>query len=219
VDVILAHWHYKPKSGAGLVTLAALKKFGLLADEGSGDTRKARLSDLALNIILHEVGSDDWSKLVKQAALAPSIHAELWKEFDGSLPADGTLKRKLILERSFTQSAVDEFVPQLRKTLAFVKLTQADKLTSNGQDKNVSNRTNEPMSASPPAVTQTEISSNTPAPPKAGQLIREMSVPIAPDEWVMFRAAFPLTEGKWKQLLTTLEAMKPALVKPDETAK
>jgi len=44
-----------------------------------------------------------------------------------------------------------------------------------------------------------------------------MSVPIAPDEWVMFRAAFPLTEGKWKQLLVTLDAMKPALVKPDET--
>src|SRR5438552_17689881 len=50
-EAILHHWGYGPKSGPGLVTLAALKRFGLLTGEGSG---KSRLSNFALRIILDE---------------------------------------------------------------------------------------------------------------------------------------------------------------------
>ena len=52
VETILAHWGYKANSGKGLVILAALKKFGLLLDEGSGKGRKARLSEDAIKIVL-----------------------------------------------------------------------------------------------------------------------------------------------------------------------
>src|SRR4051812_1763070 len=47
VGTILHHWGYKPHSGAGLVALAALKKFGFIEDDGSGQTRRARLTDEA----------------------------------------------------------------------------------------------------------------------------------------------------------------------------
>jgi len=50
-EAILDHWGYASKSGPGLVTLAALKRFGLLQTEGPG---KARLTNLALSIILDE---------------------------------------------------------------------------------------------------------------------------------------------------------------------
>src|SRR2546425_830513 len=71
-DAILGHWGYKPRTGPGLVTIAALKRFGLLDSEGSG---KSRLSNLALRIILDErEDSPDRDAAIKQAALTPSIH-------------------------------------------------------------------------------------------------------------------------------------------------
>src|SRR5207253_10235130 len=40
VDVLYSHWGHKPKSGAGGVVLAALKKYGLITDDGSGANRR-----------------------------------------------------------------------------------------------------------------------------------------------------------------------------------
>src|SRR5689334_3352156 len=54
IDTILSHWGYRSGSGLGLVVLAALIKFGLLADEGSGKGRHARLTEDALKIIQDE---------------------------------------------------------------------------------------------------------------------------------------------------------------------
>src|SRR5689334_2255157 len=48
-------WGYKEKSSGGLQTVSALKQFGLLLDEGSGDKRHVRLTELAFRILLDEV--------------------------------------------------------------------------------------------------------------------------------------------------------------------
>src|SRR4030065_1722360 len=54
VETILTHWNYRPMSGAGLVAFSALIKFGLMTDNGSGRNRNARLTDLALRILLDD---------------------------------------------------------------------------------------------------------------------------------------------------------------------
>jgi hypothetical protein len=207
VEVILSHWGYSPKSGAGLVTLAALKKFGLLLDQGSGDSRKGRLSEAALKILLDEEGSPTRAQLIREAALTPSIHRELWQEYGGSLPSDATLRKHLLLDKGFTESAVEEFVPQFKSTVAFAKLTLDDKLSTNDEDKQ-----NGSMITAGSATSQGEASLG--APRSSG--MRDQSVPVSRDELVIFRAAFPLSESKWQQMMAVLDVMKPTLTKPDE---
>src|SRR5437870_2499127 len=76
-EAIMEHMGYSAKSGPGFGVLGALKRFGLLRAEGSG---KSRLSDLALRIILDErEDSSERDKAVKEAALAPAIHREIWE--------------------------------------------------------------------------------------------------------------------------------------------
>src|SRR6266699_4539080 len=52
VDTALSHWDFKPRSGAGLVVIGALKAFGLLEDQGSGSSRQVRLTEFAVRLLL-----------------------------------------------------------------------------------------------------------------------------------------------------------------------
>src|SRR6266404_1422361 len=116
VDAILHHWGYKPNSGAALVHLAALKKFGLLQDEGSGKSRRGRLTPLALDIILDERDdSPDRAASIARAALEPTVHAELWEKYGPSLPeSDAPLRFYLTRERAFTDPAAQELIREFR---------------------------------------------------------------------------------------------------------
>src|ERR1700733_4242727 len=70
VGTIVAHWRYKSLNGPAAQTLAALKKYGLLEDEGSGENRKARISALADVIVAHP---DEGMRMaaIREAALKP----------------------------------------------------------------------------------------------------------------------------------------------------
>lgn len=41
----------------------------------------------------------------------------------------------------------------------------------------------------------------------------EVVVPLSSQEWVVLRAAWPLTAAGWERMLVVLEAMRPGLVK------
>ena len=205
VETILSHWEYEPKSSGGYQLLAALKKFGLLNDEGSGANRTARLTRNAVEILLDDrEDSSDRQQLIQEAALKPPIHAELWKEYGASLPSDKNLKHKLRFNKGFTDRGVAEFIPQFRRTLAFAKLTGSGMLSDDEEDK-PSEETEGFMRPS------TKLEGAQAA--ATGQLqTRVIQLPIAPGEWAALQAPFPLTEEKWKQMLDLLTAMKPGLV-------
>jgi hypothetical protein len=132
-EAIVAHWGYTAKSGAGQVALAALRKFGLLIYEG----KSARLSDLAFQILWDEEDSEARRTAIKQAALNPTIHRELWDQYGASLPSDTTLKLEL-RRRGFAESAIPEFLDQFRSTLAFAQLTEADRVPDRDGDTAIS---------------------------------------------------------------------------------
>lgn len=210
VNTILEHWGYEPKSGHGLVAVAALKKFGLLIDEGSGPGRKAHLSKTALQILLDErEDSTERQQIIEEAALRPAIHRELWDEYGGSLPSEGTLKHKLRFERNFSDRGVTEFIPQFRSTLSYAKLLDSGKLSGDDQDKNKP----ESEGMMSPATTIEELPAK---PPSSKSQTKVIQLPIAPEEWAALQAPFPLTQEKWTQMLAVLEAMKPALVTENE---
>ncbi len=120
VNLAMQHWGYKEESSTGFSCIAALKKFGLVDHEGMGESRHVRLSNLALTILLdNDPGSDARRDALRNAALGPRIHAELWDRYGAELPSDQSLRRFLVLERSFNEAAVDELLEEYRATMAF----------------------------------------------------------------------------------------------------
>jgi hypothetical protein len=130
---VVKHWGYSPKSSAGLLTLSALKKFELIEDEGAGESRKVRLTDLALRIILDpDVKSKH--EAIQKAALNPAIHAEIWEKYGGNLPSTETLKYYLHMERGFTGFGADEFIREFVDTISFAKLGESGTLSGEESD-------------------------------------------------------------------------------------
>ena len=123
VNLAMQHWGYKEESSTGFSCIAALKKFGLVDHEGMGESRQVRLSNLALTILLdNDPGSAARRDALRNAALGPRIHAELWERYGAELPSDQSLRRFLVLERSFNEAAVDELLEEYRATMAFAGL-------------------------------------------------------------------------------------------------
>ena len=123
VSVAMQHWGYKEESSTGYSCVAALKKFGLVDHEGMGETRQMRLSDLALRILLDaDPQSVERRAALREAALGPRIHAELWERYGNDLPSDQSLKRFLVLERSFNEASVDELLAEYKATMAYAGL-------------------------------------------------------------------------------------------------
>jgi hypothetical protein len=211
VSAIYGHWGYGANTGPGMIALAALKKFGLLVDEGSGAGRKARLSDDALRILLDEredtFGRLERQRAIQEAALKPAIHAELWGRYGSALPSDATLRFELQTERAFTKRGVEEFIPQFKSTLAFAQLTGRAKLSGSQKDKE-EDESESPM-APPTTLVDTPV---LPKPKTEARQPRVVQLPISASEWAALQAPFPLTESQWQQMLTVLDAMKAGLV-------
>ena len=73
-NVLAQHWGYKNEKGAFPVTLAALRKYGLVA-ESETDKGQEQLTDLAFRLIVDQPESDAWKEAVKKAALNPKLHS------------------------------------------------------------------------------------------------------------------------------------------------
>lgn len=196
-------WGYSPKSSGGLQTVAAMKRFGLLDDEGSANRRQVRVSDLGRTIVTDEPGSVERATRIKQAALLPKIHRELWEEHAGSLPPDSTLRFKLVNDRAFSESAARDLIEEFRKTLDFAGLTEEDGMVSSGyQDNEETNITKAP----PTAPTRP-----SPMGPVA-QPVAGFQLPVGPGEFALLQGPFPITDDQWNLMLSVLQAMKPGLV-------
>ena len=128
---IAVEWETNTKSSVFMQTISALKQFGLLEDEGKGEERQAKISSLAKTIINHQDSSRERDSALKIAALFPKIHQEIWLKYKGGLPPADSPIRAYLLERkegAFNKDYVDNFIRQLRQTIAFAKLTETDKI-------------------------------------------------------------------------------------------
>jgi hypothetical protein len=121
VEALARYWGYKSLNGPAALTLAALRKFGLLLYEGSGEDRRARLTDLAVSILANP-DVDARTRAIQEAALNPPIHQEVWAKFGSELPPDDTLEWELTRERGFTETGAREFIPNFRDTIEYAQL-------------------------------------------------------------------------------------------------
>jgi hypothetical protein len=120
-EVALAHWGYGPNSSGGRQTLAALRAYGLLQD----DQGMVRLSDRALRLLRDAGDSPERAELLRQAALAPPLHARMWERYGADLPLDKSLRPWLVLELRFNEGSVEDFLRSYKETVSFAGLAPA----------------------------------------------------------------------------------------------
>jgi hypothetical protein len=203
----MRHWGYKSMNGPASLTLAALKKFGLIEDEGVRGDRVAWVSDLAVDI-LENPSSDRRVQAIKEAALRPAIHRELWDKYGSSLPSDANLRWELTRERGFTETGADEFIPEYKTTIAYAKLTTGDTVSTQTLQGKGEDGDDEP-----------EQDLDLPKPQRRRRVTEDatnvLTIPLAGRAPVTVEGEFPIREEDWTQFMAVLNAMKPGLVRTD----
>lgn len=214
VDAILSHWGYSGMNGRASRQLAAVKKFGLIQDEGAKSSRKVRLSDLGLRIVMPD--SPERGASLRIAALKPTIHQELQERFADGLPSDPNVRWYLVKERNFAESAAQELIAEYRATLRFAGIDGAAETSDTVEATNGSigaeiPSQDEPLASPAPA-------SHTPVPLPSGTgsspVLRDVTIPLAGTAWVKIAGEFPIADDSWDQMMAMLEAMKPGLTRP-----
>ena len=122
-------WGMKPKSGAGSQTIATLRQYGLMDDAAEG----IKLTDLALRIVrdTREVSPERDASL-QEAALHPSIFAEIRRKWEDELPGDADVKFYLTHERGFSEDAANGLLNNYKATVRYAKLAGSGSASDSG---------------------------------------------------------------------------------------
>jgi hypothetical protein len=235
ITAIVKHWGYTThKSGIASTQYAALKKFGLLTEEGSGDDRQGKLTDLAY-AILHNPHEDERLTAIQSAALTPPIHREMWDHYGTDLPSEATLRYRLVTERGFTDAGAEDFVKQFKATISFAMKDGGpvgeepgdtpsdpdeadDHSTATGEILHADparrfreQQTRQPTAASSPSD-QHLRSQQMHAPLSQGTRI---PIPLVGGQQIVIEGEFPITEAAWANFQAVLQAFKPGIVVPN----
>lgn len=220
-------WGYTSLNGPAGLTISALKKFGLVVDEGAKDERRITVTDSAVRILNHP-SSDARAEAIKDAALLPPVHRELWDTYGASLPSDANLEWRLTRERGFTETGAKEFIREWRETMEFAGLNEPiqpnaeiETLESVGEDdelEQLQTQVAEPLIVPPSSLLVDSGQAQTDSQPhkdvRPAPSVQSYPIPIAlrgrPP--VVISGAFPLSEPEWVQFKAVLEAMRPVLV-------
>lgn len=217
-EVVVKDWGYTTKSSNGIVTVAALKKYGLTTEIGRGNTGKIQLTKLANEILFFDEGSEKWLELVRRAALTPRVYRELWKSYGPDLPDDSVMLHDLRFEKGFADAAARDVVRLFRATVAYVRLAEADGIldTDEGEDESDELSQEGARLTPPPSLApEGRVQTRTPGSAESGSLTRStttVQITYAPTEWALLQAKFPMSEDDWAAMIAVLEAMKRGLV-------
>lgn len=207
----LSFWGYAPKSSNGWLILAALKKYGLLDDRGTGKDREVKLSKLAQVILFYENHplSKEYIEAVREAALTPPIHSELWNEYSDA--PNEVLKPYLVLKRKngkFTEKAADDCIQQYQNTISFAKLIKGCYIPGHDKDK-IPIQTEEKIDTMPK-----DQSTSVPAMQASGALQQTFNFPVKISDKMEANLTiqYPMEEKDLRDFLAALEALKPGIL-------
>lgn len=106
---------YSGMNGASATALSALKKYGLLLDEG----KQLKISADALTILVDPKDSVERAKLIVKAAFNPQLFSDLNEQYGETVPSDENM-RAYLLKRAFSPSTVDAPIRAYRETMELV---------------------------------------------------------------------------------------------------
>jgi hypothetical protein len=118
------HLGYQSMGGYAARIMAALKKFELISE----DKGSIKLTNEAIDIILHEPSDEHHVNTIRKLALRPIIYERIFNDFDGRVPSDATLKIKLIRDYGFNAGSVDDFISTFKQTMEYANLIENDGL-------------------------------------------------------------------------------------------
>ena len=197
---------FTAKSSAGQLALAAMRKYGLLDAEGSGDQRKVKLTETAITLL--NPSATNREQILKDVALKPTIHAELWAKFGAEGASQGAFHDYLVFERKFTEQAATILIDQYKDTIAFANLGAADKVpdASKPEPPNPAANTPNPAAYTPPANPASKVGGTPPMSANVRYLPIPLDIGDAPIPVGMSDADFDL-------LLDTLKLWKKKIVR------
>jgi hypothetical protein len=121
------HIGFSSAHGQAYSVLAALKKFGLVED------RDGRIVPTQRAVEINSLPENDErrKKAIRDAALSPTIYAELIKEYAATgLPHEETLAGELEAYKGFNPNGVKEFLKGFKETLEYAGLSDFSVLGS-----------------------------------------------------------------------------------------
>ena len=141
ISTIAKAWGYSPTSSSTIKVLGALNQFGLTDDEGMGEGKKFRLSDIGDAIVRDKrPNSNDRAVALRRAALTPKVFLELWERFKSADVDVDTIVHELTLGRKhsgraeYSKSAAQEIATRYNASLGFAGVglpeLQTDQLNS-----------------------------------------------------------------------------------------
>lgn len=105
-------WGYKGDSGPVRSKIGALRQYGLLDSTRDG----VKVSDLAVEIIVHSPGTKERYEAIGRASLNPPLFSELYGTHAHASP--DSLRAYLITKKGFNPDAADQFVSSFKATIA-----------------------------------------------------------------------------------------------------
>lgn len=219
------------KSSNGPLAISAMIKYGLLESEGSGDTRKVKLTESAITLL--NPSALNRSQLMKEAALAPSIHAKLWQQFGSEGASEGAIHDYLVFELHFTEQAGKALIEQYLDTIAFANLLASDKIESEDKPKDPPYLPPNPgleiqkehakaseaaaASVAARAAFTPPIDAFNPPLPQPPVGLMDFPVPLPSGIVAYYRLPPTITESDFNFYQTLLNAYRPGLVKNSQS--
>lgn len=141
--ILAEAWSMESAGGRVWRSAAALIQYGLLTDSGTGKARKFKLTERALRLVQdHDPASPKRKDALEAAALAPTIHAELWDKFgsaeglsDTVITTDLTIDREERGDAPYSPTAAADVVQIYRATLAYAGLLGHATMSAEAEDK------------------------------------------------------------------------------------
>ena len=220
VSVVAEYWGYSPKASNLTLVISALKKYGLAVDEGSSSGRRIKLSDLGHQILADSrEKSLDRDARVRQAALLPKAHRELWEEFGPRFPDGGALEVFLKLERGYSEDAARNAVKVYRATILFAGLNEGGILGDIAADNAEadSSAVPEQPEGARPSLDQRNPDSEWKR-DEVKPSTRTYSIPLKRDRKFDMRYPADLTEDDFDTIIKIMSSFKPLIAVVDQPA-
>lgn len=181
LDVVAKHWEYALKSSGLLQTVGALRMFGLLnVEAGTGHARLLRLTERAIRILLDK-RVEEKTKALQEAALAPSLYADLWKLWGPTMPSEANAISHLTVDLGFNPSSAPAVFAAYKDTVAYAGLNDRGKLSGESGDR-VTPPAEEPEDMNDAINDPVRVSQQEPAIRTAGTT----SAPVAKGDELLF---------------------------------
>jgi hypothetical protein len=118
-------WGIKTKAYADRIA-AALRYFGLLEYQGSGQDRRVVVSEEGRKY-LRAQQEETKREIAKTAALRPKQIARFWNDWGADRPADAACLDDLMLKHGFSEGGARDFLKVYDATITYAKLSDSDK--------------------------------------------------------------------------------------------